>query len=172
MARDLYPENHKLIFVDELNLIDGKPTRITLWYRLPTTVERIAYRRDCLKQDKSGTWHVDVHEARQDHGLPLITGFATGDFSLNGVPISSNPESEYFLPDWRQHIEQYAGDIIAHFSRKIFESGTMLTEEQDMWLETLNQPPTIIGSGSEPAYKEDGDGDPGKKEGDSRHPLP
>ena len=92
-------------------------------YRLPSTEERVEYRRDCLRKDEENDTVVfDADGARQKHGMNILTGIREGDFTAAGTPVSSDPESDHYRPDWKDLVAETASDLVAALAMTVFEN--------------------------------------------------
>lgn len=62
-------------------------------------------------------------------GTDILTGIADGDFLLeDGTPLSSDPNSKHYNPDWKKHITEMAPDLVAELGRYIFEGLNVVTD--------------------------------------------
>ncbi|HNR12063.1 MAG TPA: hypothetical protein PKM59_01985 [Thermodesulfobacteriota bacterium] len=100
---------------------------ITLFYRIPTTEERVAYQKAMFARKRN---KVETHipETRQKYGKKILTGFKEGDFyKLDGdkkVFFSSDPASPNYDPDWMNLICTYAMDLLEFMALQVFEGNT------------------------------------------------
>jgi len=124
--RDLKPTDKNELVVHDA--ISG--TDIVLYYRLPTTSERIAYQRALIR--KTGKKVVlRAGEARQEFGLKILTGIREGDFGYDGKTISSDPKSERYRDDWKQLVGETAGDLVEVLALTVFEGARTATAPTD-----------------------------------------
>lgn len=95
-------------------------SEIGLYYRLPSTKERVAFNKACFKQ-QNGKLVNQVVAARAAAGELVLTGFREGDFSFAGQPISSDPASPHYRKDWKQLVKETAGDLLITLGLTVFE---------------------------------------------------
>jgi hypothetical protein len=104
-----------------LNLNDAMGGgQVALYYRTPTTAERVAFQKNQIERKGNQIISRTV-EARLASGLAILTGIRTGDFSYDGVPLSSTPGEEGYRPDWKKLVEQTAADLVLILGQTIFE---------------------------------------------------
>ncbi len=114
--RDLKPsDNNQLTIHDAISGDD-----VVLTYRTPTTSERVAYQRAQVKKQGKKVI-LRAGEARQEFGLKILTGVRDGDFGYDGQPISSDPKSPNYRPDWKQLVGETAGDLVEVLALTVFE---------------------------------------------------
>lgn len=113
------------------NLSDSE---IVLFYRLPTTQERVAYSNACIFR-KGNKIINKTPEARQKYGLAILTGIREGDFEVerNGkwVPLSSDPKSDYFDPDWKAYLQKHAPDLIELLAAQVFDASARINPKDE-----------------------------------------
>lgn len=69
-------------------------------WRLPTTEEIREYKNEYMRsQLVKGSDKAKAFDFEQ--GIKIVTGIREGDWSDNGKPISSNPDSPDFREDWK-----------------------------------------------------------------------
>ena len=123
---------NKLIIKDQFS---GDP--LTLYYRPPTTAERIAYKSAMWKREGNKVIS-RVTEARQEYGALIIEGFEEGDFRHKvGDELkifSSNSESPNYFPAWKGLLKQYASDVLEALAEHAFE-GVLAIPSQDGYSE-------------------------------------
>ena len=111
-------------------------TRICLYYRLPTTEERQAYFSGWFDRDKDRV-RVRIVEARQEHGLRILEGFSDDSFERwdsvekKWKPVSSDPGSPDFYPEWREWIKG-SPDLIEALASHAFESLETVASQEDL----------------------------------------
>lgn len=123
MPRIFSDEPNKLTLRDNLSNSD-----IVLYYRQPTVKEVAAYTNNMTKRIRNKIVN-RVGENRQEYGMSILTGFREGDFLIpknqNGktekVPISSDPNSPHYDPNWKAQVQKYAADLIAALAIHVFE---------------------------------------------------
>jgi len=129
MARRLGDELNEMRFQDNLS-----DTEIVLFFRMPTTKERIAYTNEAYQRKGRKVINRTV-ETRMKYGLKILEGFREGDFErkIGAVwkPIASDKASENFIPEWKEHIEKYASDLVEHLALRVFDMPVQIPEEQD-----------------------------------------
>lgn len=117
MARDLAASSeNKIKIFDKLS-----GSELIVKYRMPTTEERIEFKRKCIKRRGSKVADNSA-EALLEIGPRLITGFGDGDFEIDGKPISSDPLSNNYYPDWKTLLVEQASDIVMYAAQTIFDS--------------------------------------------------
>ena len=109
MPRQLNDKPCEVTFQDRLSTDkDGNPSKITLYYRLPTTEERIGYANAQIVREGNSVKN-NMGEARLKYGLKIFKGFKDGAFDQDeGKPLSSNPASPDYNPAWKTIVKQYA----------------------------------------------------------------
>lgn len=117
MPRELSSKPCEVTFYDRLS-----DSNITLYYRMPTTEERIKY-SNSLVQKRLNKIESTIGQARIKAGANIILGFKEGAFSLpdKGL-ISSEPASKNYDPQWKDFIKQYASDILETLAVHVFEA--------------------------------------------------
>jgi len=107
---------------------------IGLFYRIPTTEEKGAYYTSIWDRTKNEVKE-NLTSARLEWGEKILEGLAEGSFShkVNGEikNISSDPESEGYLSDWKSWVIKYAPDLLEILAAQIFENlaETRITQE-------------------------------------------
>jgi hypothetical protein len=128
MPRRLGEEVNEMRFQDNLS-----GSEIVLFYRMPTTEERIAYTNESF-QRKGAKMINRTTETRMKFGLKILEGFRTGDFEINvrgqWKPLSSNSHSEHYSPDWKNHVQKYASDLIEHLAIRVFDISVQPVDEE------------------------------------------
>lgn len=106
-------------------------TDMTIYYRTPTTQERISFNKRLIK--RVGKKVVDQSaETMLEDGLKIITGFKDGDFGIDGKPISSNPESPDYYPEWKRLLEEEAADVAVAVANTVFNSARTGSSDIDI----------------------------------------
>ncbi len=99
-------------------------TRLGIFYRIPTTEDRIGYLGDIWDR-KAGRITEKLGEARQKWGEKILEGFTEGSFekTIDGqkVAISSDPSASTFFPAWRDWMVKACPDILERLCLSIFE---------------------------------------------------
>jgi len=148
MPRELNDSPCEVTFLDRIS-----NSKITLYYRMPDTEERIAYANAQIIR-KGGKVINNQGEARIKYGLAILTGFRDGAFAKGkDQPLSANPQSPNYDPAWKAPVKRYASDIVALLAVHVFEA-SVVTHTPDAEDE-----------------EEVEDRDKGKKEGGDADPL-
>lgn len=127
MARIIGAERNEMAFHDHLS-----GTTVALYYRNPTTSERQGYMNDAVKREKNT---VTLHraEALAKWGAKILMGVRDGDFLrvVEGqpVPLSSDPASPDFYPEWRAEIEAGCIDLISALAGQVFDAVPEMVRE-------------------------------------------
>lgn len=92
---------------------------ITLYYRRPTSEERVAYQLSAYRIE-GGERRFCLGETRLKFGLEILTGFSEGDFQVreDGQPVPLDPARH---PDWRERLAEHAPDLVAYLAQQVFE---------------------------------------------------
>lgn len=129
MARRLGEVVNEMIMKDKLS-----DTEICFFYRFPTTKERVAYENERFQRKKKKVVNRTV-ETRLKYGLKILKGVRIGDFvkEIDGEwkPISSDSGAEHYDPDWKEHVEKYAADLVMELAFRVFEFSVEETEDDD-----------------------------------------
>jgi len=128
MPRELSEKPCEVTFSDRIS-----GDNMTIFYRLPTTEERIKYSNSLITR-KLNKIKSNIGENRIASGLKIIKGFKEGAFSLpdTGI-ISSDPAASNYDPQWKEHIKQYAADVLEMLAVHVFDAplGTGEAESDD-----------------------------------------
>jgi hypothetical protein len=129
MARQLNDKPCEVIFQDRLSTDkDGNPSKITLYYRLPTTEDRIGYANAQIVRQGNIVKN-NMGEARIKYGLKILAGFKDGDFEKDDCqPMSSDPASPHYDPEWKARIRQYASDIVILLAIYAFDASVIASD--------------------------------------------
>ncbi len=106
-----------------LDQVSGK--EIDLYYRLPSTSERVAYESAKFSVETGAVKNRAI-EARQEYGFLILEGFKKGSFQIcledgSFKDISSDPGDPDYVSDWKEKIKQFASDLIEVLAHRIFE---------------------------------------------------
>ncbi|MCX5891807.1 MAG: hypothetical protein NTW80_02355 [Deltaproteobacteria bacterium] len=114
MARILGEERQALPIQDPMS-----GSVITLYYRRPTSEERVAYQLSAYRIEGGGR-RFCLGEARLKCGLEILTGFGAGDFQISedGQAAPLDPARH---PDWRERLAEHAPDLVAYLAQQVFE---------------------------------------------------
>src|SRR3990172_13001590 len=109
---------------------------VELLHRLPTTSEEVEFQRKTFRRrDRKTISPEDIArnlaEIRVDFGLRVITGFKDGDFGVDGKPISSDPVSTNFYPEWKALLRDKAPRILSALAVGVFDGGRVQTPEEE-----------------------------------------
>lgn len=120
MARRLGEQDNEMRFQDNLS-----GSEIVLFYRMPTTRERVGYTNESFQRKGNKVINRSV-QARLKFGFEILTGFRDGDFEIQTKggewePISSDPDSKHHYPDWKGHVKKYASDLVEHLAIRVFD---------------------------------------------------
>ena len=102
--RILNAERNTLVIKDNTTGTD-----LEVYYRMPTTQERMNYAAETMKRKGSKIFMLKNSLPQQiKYGKLLITGFRKGDFGLpDGKPFSSDPaETADYKSDWKDLLEK------------------------------------------------------------------
>lgn len=106
-------------------------SEIHLNYRMPTTKEVVSYRNGSTKRVRN-TLVGCVGENRLEHGAKILTGFREGDFEKQAdgkwVPISSDPKSKHYDPDWKNIVCKQAPDLIETLAVHVFDASSQVVQ--------------------------------------------
>ena len=107
-----------------------------LYHRTPTTQEEVEFQRKTFRRrDRRSISPEDIArnlaEIRVDFGLRIVTGFKDGDFGVDGKPISSDPVSTNFYPEWKALLRDKAPRILSALAVGVFEGGRVQTPEEE-----------------------------------------
>lgn len=163
---------------NELKIIDPiSGSVIKLYYRIPTSEERVKYGSDAIEL-KDGQVEINAVRARQKWGVEILEGFEDGSFERKApsplagdspktsspaegedrdervglpavastqagerekptrwVPISCNPKSPNYLPDWKNFVAAHAMDLIEALAEHVFEGRRILSSQEEVFSE-------------------------------------
>lgn len=125
--RDLKPcENNEFTVFDR-----ASETKIKLFYRTPTTTERLLYRSAVINTLTKSKSAEEASKVQLEWADKLITGFREGDFGVDEKPISSDKESEHYYPGWRGLLKETAGDILILFAETILDRPSFVIKDDE-----------------------------------------
>ena len=108
---------------NEFNLYDrASNSTIKLFYRTPTTEERIQYKSALVNVTVKSKDAADIIKTQLEWGKKILTGFAEDSFCVNGKPISSDEKSENYHPGWKDAVAETASDILLTFVEFILDA--------------------------------------------------
>lgn len=124
MPRELSSEPCELTFDDRIS-----GDKITLYYRLPTTQERVRYTNGYVTR-KAGRIVSTLGDLRMKAGSVILIGFKTGAFTVPGKGlISSKPGDPTYDAGWKAAIRTFASDFIEMLAIQVFEAPMMRVEK-------------------------------------------
>jgi hypothetical protein len=105
-------------------------TKMKLFYRLPSTKERVEYmtrKFASLKKADPGVKEQEtINAVRLAFGLDILAGFQKGAFAVPGpdgdVLLSSKEGEEGYDPGWKGIVEDFAADIVEELAFHVFEN--------------------------------------------------
>ncbi len=114
MARVLGEERQALRVQDPVS-----GSVITLYYRRPTSEERVAYQLSAYRIE-GGERRFCLGETRLKFGLEILIGFGEGDFQVreDGRDVPLDPARH---PDWRARLAEHAPDLVSYLAQQVFE---------------------------------------------------
>lgn len=141
MPRDLQQsDRNEMIIQDAISACE-----IKLYYRLPTTPERVGFQKASWVRDGNKVYN-NVAAARAHYGALVLSGIREGDFSFgkdaedNAILIASDPTSPNFCANWKEKVVATAGDLLMLLGMQVFEgsfqalvksaSGTVQAEDE------------------------------------------
>ncbi|MBW1991006.1 MAG: hypothetical protein JRI59_02560 [Deltaproteobacteria bacterium] len=126
MARILGEERHALAVQDPVS-----GSVITLYYRRPTSEERVAYQLSAYQID-GGERRFRLGETRLKFGREILLGFEPGDFLIreDGELVPLDPERH---PDWQDQIIRYAPDLVSYLAQQVFEGLRVVGRGEAEW---------------------------------------
>ncbi len=126
MGRILQNESHALAIQDPVS-----GSVITLYYRLPTSEERVGYQLAAFRIE-GGQRRFCLGEARLKFGLEILTGFGEGDFLIpeDGRLVPLHPERH---PDWKARLGEHAPDLVSYLGQQVFEGLRARPPEEREW---------------------------------------
>jgi hypothetical protein len=134
MARRLGDELNEMRFQDNLS-----GSEIVLFYRMPTTKERIGYANESFRRTGKKVINRSV-ETRMKYGAAILKGFREGDFEIESkgeyAPISCDSKSEHYFPDWHAFVVNHAPDLIEYLAIRVFDIPVQLPDEDEEETET------------------------------------
>lgn len=109
---------NKIEFFDKISESD-----LTLFYRLPTVVERIKYSNEIYTRQNNKI--LLNPEVRLEYALKIVTGIGENQFAdTNNKPISSDNKNENFNPAWKSLLKESAAELLMVLAFRVFEGLT------------------------------------------------
>ena len=127
MARDLSKSDN--IPLRMLDSVSG--TEIMLYYRTPTTEDRVGYQARRFRREGDKLINC-ARRAAIDAAAGVLTGIREGDFFCDGKPLASDPASANYRPDWHVLIKEMAGDLLFVMGYELFEGRTDLSQLESL----------------------------------------
>ncbi len=103
---------------------------VALYYKDPTTEQRIAYSNRIVKR-KGNKIKNELAATRLAGGNTICTGMREGDFAIPADNeagyklISSDPKSKDFREDWKKLLHKHQGDYLMLLGAHVFEGTTV-----------------------------------------------
>jgi hypothetical protein len=94
--------------------------KIVLHYATPTATQVKVYRQQSITR-KNGKVIFNNFDPALRFGLEILTGFEEGAFGYDGQPISSDPASPNYRPDWKDLLKDTASDVVTLFAQSVFD---------------------------------------------------
>lgn len=126
MSRILQEERYALAIQDPVSR-----SVITLYYRLPTSEERVGYQLAAFRIE-GGQRRFCLGETRLKFGLEILTGFGEGDFLIpeDGREVPLNPDQH---PDWKALLGEHAPDLVSYLAQQVFEGLRSVARGDQEW---------------------------------------
>lgn len=120
---------------NELHLHDNiSNSDIVFYFRTPTTAEFEGYNNLSI-QRRGRKIKNKTPEARLKYGLRVLTGVREGDFERREgsghVPISSEPGSRNYYPEWKSWLRSHAADLVMLLGMHVFDISGEIEEGDD-----------------------------------------
>ncbi len=133
---------------------------IDLYYRTATTKERLAYSNATMRREGKKVLMVqNVYPLQVRYGKQFVTGFQEGAFTVDGVPISSDPAAENHYPGWKDLLEGACPDALALVCRAVINAASTARDLDDGGLEFVEEfdgPLPATSTGTSPDATESG----------------
>lgn len=122
------PRDVQIIENNTLTLFDPiEKAAVVFTHRSPTTDDRVRYMVAKYKRD--GDKLIDrTRSALIDAAGGILTGIRPEDFTIGGLPLSSDPESVHFREDWKERVKASAGDLLFLMGHELFEGRISLPD--------------------------------------------
>ncbi|MFA5803667.1 MAG: hypothetical protein WC879_03395 [Melioribacteraceae bacterium] len=126
MARELKKSD-----LNEMTIFDVlSGTKIKLFYKTPTTSDRILYQSAILNLLTKTQKIESMVELQMNWAEKFLMGFRKGDFTLDEKEISSDAKDKDFYNGWFGVVKETAGDILLVFIKTLFgESSYVIKDE-------------------------------------------
>jgi len=126
MPRILGEERHKMVIQDPVS-----GSAITLYFRQPTSEERVAYQLSVFHLD-GGERRLRLSETRFRFGLEILSGFEAGDFVIQTGSEVRNLDPDRH-PEWKEHLAKHAPDLVSYLGQQVFEGLRVLGRGGGEW---------------------------------------
>ncbi len=91
-----------------------------LYYRMPTTKERVKYRAGLF--ERKGDTIINKSVSQQEKfGAIILEGFKKGTFAQKGKAISSDKDDPDYYKDWKKLLQEAAPELVMIVARVAFE---------------------------------------------------
>lgn len=124
MPRVIGASKNLIVFDDHLS-----GDKLGMYYRQPTTEEREGFLAMAVQREEDEVTSKSP-EARKIYGLKILVGIRDGDFIRiqddKEVPMSSDPESAAYYPDWKAEIEKGCMDLVTTMALHVFDRLPMI----------------------------------------------
>jgi hypothetical protein len=126
MARILGEKRHVLALQDPVS-----GSVITLYYRRPTSEERVAYQLSAYRIE-GGERRFCLGETRLKFGLVILEGFEPGNFLIqeNGEQVLLDLDRHL---DWKEQLLKYAPDLVSYLAQQVFEGMRVVGRGDAEW---------------------------------------
>ena len=126
MPRILGEERHKMAIGDPVS-----GSVITLYFRQPTSEERVAYQLSVFHLD-GGERRLRLSDTRFRFGAEILVGFEPGDFLIEGEGEAQQLDPHRH-PDWKERLMKSAPDLVAYLGQQVFEGLRVLGRGGAEW---------------------------------------
>ena len=126
MARVLGEERQALRIQDPVS-----GSVITLYYRRPTSEERVAYQLSAFRIE-GGERRFCLGETRLKFGLEILTGFEDGAFVI-AAEGGETPLDPSRHPDWKERLAEDAPDLVSYLAQQVFEGMRVASRGEPEW---------------------------------------
>lgn len=127
--RTLGSDKNLMILKDNLSNSD-----LGLYYRMPTTQERVKYANDCIVRDGQDIKN-NTTATRQKMGLQILVGIRDNDFAVvkdgKEVALSSDPTNPDYLADWKKEIENTGIELVEMLAAIVFDASCSMGKKKD-----------------------------------------
>ena len=106
---------------------------VTLFYTLPTNHQRLAYQGASVERVDGKIINRTI-EARQRHGLEILTGVKAGDLEVEKdgewVPLITDPKQPGYREDWKDIVLEQASDLVELLAAQVFDVSARISRDQ------------------------------------------